>query len=89
MAPSRFEARGDATALLGLPAQPTSSGSSQTLGSTPIARLLLPFANIGLGAAAAAAVPPPLKERTTGVSFAGEVDYCAGQRGCPVITGAG
>ena len=84
----RFVAGGDASSLLGGPAQPTSSGSGVARSATPIARLLLPFANIGL-AAAAAAVPPPVKERATGTLFNGEVDYCAGQRGCPVITGAG
>ena len=77
----RFEARGDASRLLAN-SQADLAGPSVS----PVGRLLR-FASIGLGAAAA--VPLPLKERTTGTVFNGEVDYCAGQRGCPVITGAG
>lgn len=62
-------------------------------------RLLLPeqeqrrgrpvlLASIGASMLGASA-PPPLTEQRTGVSFPGELEYCAGHDGCPIIAGAG
>lgn len=86
----RFEVRGDASLLQA--SSQASAPSTTACRAQEVDRraalLLRPFASIA-AAAAAAAAPLPLKERTTGTLFNGEVDYCAGQRGCPVITGAG
>lgn len=79
----RVAARGDARLLV-------PSANEGAAGAPPagLAGLLgrLPFASIGLGAGGGAA---PLTEKRTGTAFPEELEYCAGQRGCPVVTGAG
>ncbi|EFN51273.1 hypothetical protein CHLNCDRAFT_55230 [Chlorella variabilis] len=47
------------------------------------------FASIGAGLLGSPAAPPPVQEKRTGTVFPGELEYCAGRRGCPAIAGAG
>lgn len=41
------------------------------------------------GAPFASPAATAVTERRTNTSFPGELEHCAGQKGCPVITGAG
>ena len=84
----RFEARGNASLLLPSSAEPSSS-SCAAPPPRAAAGVRTLFASLGSALLGTAAAPPPVKERATGTVFGGEVDYCAGKRGCPVITGAG
>lgn len=82
----RFVCAGDASelALAGdRGAQPPAGATAQTRGlfaSISAAMSGAPFASLSAAA---------VTERRTNTSFPGELEHCAGQKGCPVITGAG
>lgn len=84
----RFATRGDASLLLCSSAEPTSSSRADPAPRAAGGVRTL-FASLSGALLGSAAAPPPVKERATGTVFGGEVDYCAGKRGCPVITGTG
>lgn len=95
----RLVAKGDASSLL--EAGPSSSGRPSSSAAPSVHDLLgrAPFASLGAAAiapaaaattAAAAAVRPPVvREPRTGTLFPGELEHCAGSKGCPVALGAG
>lgn len=81
-------AGGDCTRLLAAEApQGPAAGLWGLLGRAPFASLV--GAALGGSGSSGAAAPPPVTERRTGTCFAGELEYCAGKRGCPIIAGAG
>lgn len=87
----RLVARGDASGLF-TPADAPSAACSSSDGGLRALLARTPFASIGAGLpgpAAAAASSATVTERRTKTVFPGELEYCAGRKGCPVVAGVG